>query len=270
MVLLGAYLTWRELDLASKVPTVTVKAAYSKHRREDVLPLKSSLAQSLARWGDETDGVDRGHRVFASMPDKLAVMLRADLRKARAVWIRATADRRERRKRRASSLLAYRDEAGRVADFHSLRHTFISNLARGGVHPKIAQGLARHSTITLTMDRYTHTVMGELADGLTALPDLTPAHPQSEQQKATGTDGMSEPRQTPSGKRKLICKLKGGETAQNSAKRCDGGDKVSSPCHHDETLQNKGFSCEKRDSELLGRGGVEPPTHGFSVRCSTN
>ena len=53
--------------------------------------------------------------------------------------------------------IPYRDDAGRVADFHSLRHTFITNLARGGVHPKVAQALARHSTITLTMDRYSHT-----------------------------------------------------------------------------------------------------------------
>jgi hypothetical protein len=37
-------------------------------------------------------------------------------------------------------------------DLYALRHTFISNLAAGGVHPKTAQGLARHSTITLTMD----------------------------------------------------------------------------------------------------------------------
>jgi len=60
-----------------------------------------------------------------------------------------------------------------VADFHSLRHTFISNLARGGVHPKVAQSLARHSTITLTMDRYSHTLVGEHADALAVLPDLS-------------------------------------------------------------------------------------------------
>ncbi len=74
-----------------------------------------------------------------------------------------------------------------MADFHSLRHTFISSLARGGVHPKIAQQLARHSTITLTMDRYSHTVIGELWDGLAVLPDLSPIKPERERQRATGT-----------------------------------------------------------------------------------
>lgn len=46
---------------------------------------------------------------------------------------------------------------GEVFDFHALRHTFITNLANFGVHPKDAQILARHSDIKLTMDYYTHT-----------------------------------------------------------------------------------------------------------------
>ena len=50
----------------------------------------------------------------------------------------------------------YKDADGRCADFHCLRHTFITALAGSGVTPKTAQTLARHSTITLTMDRYTH------------------------------------------------------------------------------------------------------------------
>jgi hypothetical protein len=72
-----------------------------------------------------------------------------------------------------------------VADFHALRHMFISNLARRGVHPKVAQALARHSTITLTMDRYSHTLMGEQADALAVLPDLS--GPVTQEQRATGT-----------------------------------------------------------------------------------
>ena len=80
-----------------------------------------------------------------------------------------------------------RDDAGRVADFHALRHTFITNLARSGVHPKIAQQLARHSTITLTMDRYSHTVIRDLAGGLDALPELSPGTSEGERLRATGT-----------------------------------------------------------------------------------
>ena len=71
--------------------------------------------------------------------------------------------------------------ADRVADFRTQRHTFITNLAMGGVHPK----LARHSTIGLTMDRYTHQYAGDEVATLDVLPDLdTPA---TETLKATGT-----------------------------------------------------------------------------------
>ena len=83
--------------------------------------------------------------------------------------------------------IAYRDESGRYADFHVLRHTFITNLANGGVHPKVAQALARHSTITLTMDRYSHTLTGDQADALDVLPDFD--CPAGEKLRATGTAG---------------------------------------------------------------------------------
>ncbi len=50
---------------------------------------------------------------------------------------------------------------GLFADFHSLRHSYISTLIRSGTNLKVAQVLARHSTITLTADRYGHLQAGE-------------------------------------------------------------------------------------------------------------
>lgn len=49
---------------------------------------------------------------------------------------------------------------------------FISNLASAGVHPKVAQQLARHSTISLTMDRYTHIQESEIRIALESLPEI--------------------------------------------------------------------------------------------------
>ncbi|MCH7592136.1 MAG: tyrosine-type recombinase/integrase [Planctomycetes bacterium] len=173
-------LVWGACDLDGDSPSVTVKASFAKSGREDVQPLKPSTAQMLGRWRDERGPVDRLHSVFPSMPEKTAAMIRADL---------------------AEAGIEYRDESGRVADFHALRHTFVSALARGGVHPKIAQALARHSTITLTMDRYSHTVRGDLADGLNALPALDRTDPTEERQRATGTcDNRSKARATGSAK----------------------------------------------------------------------
>ena len=51
--------------------------------------------------------------------------------------------------------IAYVDDAGRYADFHALRHSFITNVGRTGTHAKTAQELARHSKPMLTA-RYTH------------------------------------------------------------------------------------------------------------------
>jgi integrase len=66
----------------------------------------------------------------------------------------------------------YVDAQGRYVDFHALRHTFLTNLAMSGVHPKVAQSLARHSDINLTMNRYTHILLETQSDALKALPDL--------------------------------------------------------------------------------------------------
>jgi integrase len=81
----------------------------------------------------------------------MAEMMRADLADAHAKWSAAASGDENRVEREKSTFLAYRDDAGRVADFHSLRHTFISNLAQAGVHPKLAQSVARHTDINLTM-----------------------------------------------------------------------------------------------------------------------
>jgi len=61
------------------------------------------------------------------------------------------------------TFFVYRDEAGLVTDFFALRHMFIANPADSGVHPKVAQILARHSTITLRMGCYAHGTWGDEA-----------------------------------------------------------------------------------------------------------
>ena len=149
-------------DLTAENPTVTVQAEYSKRRRQDVIPLRPALADALRPF---LALLTPTATVFRFPPKWDVIdMFRADLEAAK---------------------IPYRDEADRVADAHCLRHTFISNLAKGGVHPKVAQALARHSTITLTMDRYSHTLHEDQAQALESLPDLsTPAAAQ-----ATGTDG---------------------------------------------------------------------------------
>ncbi len=61
---------------------------------------------------------------------------------------------------------------GRVVDFHSLRVSFVTSLVMGGVNPKVAQVLARHSDIKLTMDIYTKIGADDQRAGLESLPSL--------------------------------------------------------------------------------------------------
>ncbi len=118
-----------------------------------------------------------------------AIMVRADLAAARATWLQEAEGKPvEHEAREKSDTLKDEDSAGRIVDFHALRHTFISNLAAGGVHPKIAQALARHSTIALTMDRYTHLEVANQAAALDALPDLAAPATDAQAARKTGTD----------------------------------------------------------------------------------
>ena len=157
-------LTRASFDLNPDAPTVRVAAGYAKRRREDTIPLRPALATEL-----------RAH-VSTKLPAARAFTLSGNPRTATLTFQHDI----------GAAGITYRDEDGRVVDFHALRHTFISNLARSGVHPKVAQALARHSTITLTMDRYSHTLLGEQADALKGLPDLT--GPVANEKKKTGTD----------------------------------------------------------------------------------
>jgi hypothetical protein len=56
------------------------------------------------------------------------------------------------------------------ADFHALRHTYITLLERSGAAPKAAQSLARHADIRLTMNRYTHADRSALVETVGRLP----------------------------------------------------------------------------------------------------
>ena len=68
------------------------------------------------------------------------------------------------------------DEHGRHLDFHALRHTFATMLARAGVSPRVAMELMRHSDMRLTAKTYTDAmslpIFGELEKITPLLPSL--------------------------------------------------------------------------------------------------
>ena len=90
--------------------------------------------------------------------------------------------------------IPYEDESERKADFHSLRHTFVTLLKDRNVHPKTAQTLARHSAIGLTMDTYTHSHAADEVAAIEALPDFGEV---GITEMATGTDGNAPSQMQP-------------------------------------------------------------------------
>lgn len=178
------------------------------------------------------------------LPETTARMLRFDLRRARAGWIRDCATKADRRDRRRSDFLSEFDHDGKVCDCHSLRHTYISRLISSGASVKIAQELARHSTPNLTIGRYAHVRINDLTRALDNLPTVVESEVIVEPAalRATGTDGAGlsrpdPPSATPPAKSPAVGTL-------FDAKRCDG---VRCPGLGGETPPNYPGS--------LGRGG---------------
>jgi integrase len=132
-----------------KRPTVTAGATNSKRRKRDTLPLTPELVVLLkAQLRAKLPAAP----AFA-LPDKTALMLKADCKAA-----------------------GIPDEIEQgVVDFHWLRKSFVTRLARAGVHPRVAQTLARHSDINLTMGTYSEVGADDQAEALTVLPKLVAA-----------------------------------------------------------------------------------------------
>ncbi|CAN5781230.1 hypothetical protein BH23PLA1_BH23PLA1_41460 [soil metagenome] len=149
-------------DLGDR-PTVTVAAGYTKNREPATLPLPRELADDLASY---LAGLAPEAPAFP-LPGRGADMLKPDL---------------------AAAGIPYRDEAGRVFDFHSLRCQLATLADQAGVSPRVVQQMMRHSTLELT-GRYTRPRAVDLENAARSLPTLRPEAPTSEPAQATGTDG---------------------------------------------------------------------------------
>jgi site-specific recombinase XerD len=225
-----ASLSPASLNLASEPPTVTVQGKASKRRRTDVQEIRRDLADRLRLWLADRPA---GQRLWPGVWWKRSAdMLRGDLGAARKAWIgEAGPDGDERKRREQSDFLTYRDDAGRVFDFHSFRHQFITGLVRSGANLKVVKELARHSKLEL-VDRYAHVRSHDKLAALDALPPLAGDAPDSPQEvRATGTDGAW--RMPIAGQ--LSAKVRGSErrSVQLPAVWCSSGgpsaDDVSSP-----------------------------------------
>jgi integrase len=126
---------------------LTVPAASAKSRRAQVVPLNADLATTLA--ASRPAGASPTESIIPSGAFPATRTFWADLEAAG---------------------IAREDDEGRVVDFHALRTTFVSWLAMNGVHPRVAQALARHASVETTMARYTDLALVDLKGTVDALP----------------------------------------------------------------------------------------------------
>ena len=153
-------MTPESFDLDADPPTATVARAYVKNRRTVKKtvrqPLPLAVAEALRPFLKEQA---RGRSGLAGqLVDEGANMLKEDLAAAGVPYVVEGPD------------------GPRYVDFHGLRHTYISLMERAGVGLNDAKELARHSTIILTKDRYTHADEAGLAVAVNKL-DLPGAVP---------------------------------------------------------------------------------------------
>ena len=181
-----ASITVGQTDLESVVPCIILNAADEKSREGSNLPLRADLVDELRAWLAERlevlrrDCLRSGESVPARLPNGLPLfdvpngLVRILNRDLKAAGIEKV------------------DERGRSLDVHALRHTFGTHLSKGGVAPRTAQALMRHSDIDLTMNVYTDP---KLLDGRAALDSLPTmpidAFPNDARLRATGTVGES-------------------------------------------------------------------------------
>ncbi len=231
--------------------TVTVLDHTAKNRREKTLPLRPDTASDIK---DLLANKFPAARAF-TIPTKIVNMLKPDLKLAR---------------------IEYMDDAGRYADFHSLRHTCGSLLAASGVHPKVAQEIMRHSDINLTMGIYTHTMRGQEADAVNSLPDLS--QPSKESQKRTGTDNVTVTNATGRSTGRFCATdikshkrshgIKGERTLFLESQ---GGSKPRIPVGQIDTGDDKSRADCEREGDLLmeDQAGTYDPEYGHEVYKQT-
>jgi integrase len=125
-----AALKWTDLHLDALTPFVKVRASTTKNGKPADIRLLPEVVAALGEL--KSKEADSEGLVFNGIP-RIERFYR-DLKKAG---------------------IPLQDEFGRKAVFHSLRHTFGTNLARGGVASRIAMALMRHSDRRLTDKIYT-------------------------------------------------------------------------------------------------------------------
>ena len=181
----------RSLTLQSfklEEPAIALSGTAAKNGKDVLQPIPMELADELKPW---LAGRKAGPVFSMCNKGNVVRMLRDDMNHARIAWLKATRPGVERRAMRKGDFLRPIDADGRYADFHALRATYITMLARANVPVKVLQTLARHSDPKLTLNTYSIMGISDMTAAVALLPNLNAlpsAEKGREELRATGTD----------------------------------------------------------------------------------
>ena len=220
-------LRWGDVRVDSATPSLQLRAETTKGKRADLLPLRRDVADQLRA---ARGGAEENERVLKSMASM------------------------ESHKRYLSQAgIPFKDGLGRRVDFHALRHTFGSMLAKAGIAPRVAMSLMRHTDMRLTMNVYTDAGVLDLSGAVDSLPHVDrPAGAPSPSPAALGT---------PAGRSESVSSRSagtGGSTAGNGS--IDGVTEAAVTQRLDGDWQQKTPS---------GRDGVAERAMGFEPTTSS-
>ncbi|MEM6911490.1 MAG: site-specific integrase [Verrucomicrobiota bacterium] len=138
---------WRDLSLDGDLPFVRARAATTKNKKTEPIPLHHDLVEVLR---DE-----RRKRVHEGMGENIL-----QIEPRTRYWKRDL----------AAAGVPYKDDCGEVFDFHSLRHTFGTGLAKANTSVPTSMRAMRQSDPKLTLDRYVYANALPLAESINKIP----------------------------------------------------------------------------------------------------
>ncbi len=209
---------WRDLQLDSDRPCITLRTETTKSKRADELPLHPDLAEALIE--SKSPFVQPTDQVFKTTP--ILRTFKRDLERAG---------------------IPFADDDGRTVDRHALRTTFISWLGQYGVDPRAQVMLARHAPQGVMLRNYQDFGVFDLWAEIAKLPGLTGRGSGTTAVRATGTDGAPASVGQPVVARPVALRV--GREGVNLTRSGRMGSAASAPCRSEKTLQNKGFSVSK-------------------------
>jgi integrase len=160
-------LTHESFDFDGDPATVTVCAAYSKHRSTDVQPLPKALAERLKAW------IGRKRPLWSNLTQHTSKMLKADLEAAGIEYKMQGQD------------------GPLFADFHALRHTFCTAICRTNAPIKDMLEMTRHTSADLFLKTYAKTNIRNKANVAAQLPDFRAGEPEEQRTSQGGESGCT-------------------------------------------------------------------------------